>query len=49
MLTTKLADWSQFCGKAMLNFFLSSLQLFMVVGGWVHGKYVEIDDSCFSR
>ena len=46
-----VADWSQFCRKAMSNFILiCSLQLiFMVVGRGECGKVVEIDNSYFSR
>jgi len=45
-----VADWSQFCCKAMLKFILiCSLQLFFN-GGWRGvGKFVEIYDRCFSR
>jgi len=46
-----LTDWSQFCSKTMSNFNLNySLHLFLWrLGGRVHGKVVEIGDSCFSR
>ena len=46
-----VTDFSQVCRKAMSNFVLScSLQLFLcLLLGGEHDKYVEIDESCFSR
>jgi len=47
-----IADWSQFCCKAMSNLILiCSLQLIVMVvgrGGGV-GRAVEVDDRSFSR
>jgi hypothetical protein len=36
-------------GNVKLHFELFSTAFLMVVGGWGCGKYVEIDESCFSR
>jgi len=46
-----VADWLQFCQKAMSNLILICFlqHILMVVGRGEHGKVVEIDDSCFSR
>ena len=48
-----LDDWSQLCCKSMSNFILSNFLLLFLwwLRGWreVRGKFVEVDDSCFSK
>ena len=44
-----VADWSQFCCKAVSNLILICSLLLILMVVWGVGGNVEIHDSCFSR